>query len=111
MTQAVAQSWLVFRLTGHTFDLGVLGIVTWTAPCFVVNAVSYLPMLWMLWVFRPDPWTGSQRRSPRQAGLRASLGESPPGPSRDPASGQASGEACATACGWSGTTGRSGPAS
>lgn len=29
MTQSVAQSWLVFRLTGRSFDLGVLGIVTW----------------------------------------------------------------------------------
>lgn len=29
MTQSVAQSWLVFRLTGNPFDLGVLGIVTW----------------------------------------------------------------------------------
>jgi MFS family permease len=29
MTQAVAQSWLVFRLTGHAVDLGLLGIVTW----------------------------------------------------------------------------------
>jgi len=177
MTQSVAQSWLVFRLTGHTFDLGVLGIVTWapvllgaawggaladrldrrhlmmatqalfvvlnavqavlvgtgrielwmiftlaalngavmavdsptrqvyvfqlvgrerlasavglfevvinaarvlgpavggillaavgTAPCFVFNAASYLPMLWMLWHFRPDP----QDREP--AGERA----------------------------------------
>lgn len=167
MTQSVAQSWLVFRLTGNPFDLGVLGIVTWapvllgaawggaladrldrrrlmmatqalfvvvnaiqavlvgtgriqlwmiftlaalngavmavdsptrqvyvfqlvgrerlasavglfevvinasrvlgpavggvllaavgTAPCFAFNAASYLPMLWMLWVFRPDP--------------------------------------------------------
>ncbi|HEU5390286.1 MAG TPA: MFS transporter [Streptosporangiaceae bacterium] len=167
MTQSVAQSWLVFRLTGNPFDLGVLGSVTWapvllgaawggaladrfdrrhlmmatqalfvvvnaiqavlvatgriqlwmiftlaalngavmavdsptrqvyvfqlvgrerlasavglfevvinasrvlgpavggvllaavgTAPCFVFNAASYLPMLWMLWVFKPDP--------------------------------------------------------
>jgi MFS family permease len=29
MTQSVAQSWLVFRLTGNPFDLGVLGVVTW----------------------------------------------------------------------------------
>jgi MFS family permease len=170
MTQAVAQSWLVFRLTGHAVDLGLLGIVTWgpvlagaawggaladrldrrhlmmatqalfivvnviqavlvasgriqlwmiftlgalngavmavdspvrqvyvfqlvgrqrlasavglfevvinaarvlgpatggillaavgTAPCFAFNAASYLPMLWMLWFFKPDPLVG-----------------------------------------------------
>ena len=29
MTQSVAQSWLVFRLTGHSVDLGLLGGVTW----------------------------------------------------------------------------------
>jgi MFS family permease len=170
MTQAVAQSWLVFRLTGHAIDLGLLGIVTWgpvlagaawggaladrldrrhlmmvtqslfivvnvvqavlvasgriqlwmiftlgalngavnavdsparqvyvfqlvgrqrlasavglfevvinaarvlgpatggillaavgTAPCFAFNAASYLPMLWMLWFFKPDPVAG-----------------------------------------------------
>jgi MFS family permease len=170
MTQAVAQSWLVFRLTGHAVDLGLLGVVTWgpvlagaawggsladrldrrhlmmatqalfivvnviqavlvasgriqlwmiftlgalngavmavdspvrqvyvfqlvgrqrlasavglfevvinaarvlgpatggillaavgTAPCFAFNAASYLPMLWMLWFFKPDPLAG-----------------------------------------------------
>jgi MFS family permease len=173
MTQAVAQSWLVFRLTGHAVDLGLLGIVTWapvlfgaawggaladrldrrhlmmatqalfivvnviqaglvasgriqlwmiftlgalngavnavdsparqvyvfqlvgrqrlasavglfevvinaarvlgpatggillaavgTAPCFAFNAASYLPMLWMLWFFKPDPLAGEQQ--------------------------------------------------
>jgi MFS family permease len=30
MTQSVAQSWLVFQLTGRAFDLGVLAVVTWT---------------------------------------------------------------------------------
>jgi MFS family permease len=170
MTQSVAQSWLVFRLTGHAVDLGLLGIVTWgpvlagaawggaladrldrrhlmmatqalfivvnviqaglvasgriqlwmiftlgalngavnavdsaarqiyvfqlvgrqrlasavglfevvinaarvlgpatggillaavgTAPCFAFNAASYLPMLWMLWFFKPDAQVG-----------------------------------------------------
>jgi MFS family permease len=192
MTQSVAQSWLVFRLTGNPFDLGVLGIVTWapvllgaawggaladrfdrrhlmmatqalfvvvnviqavlvgtgriqlwmiftlaalngavmavdsptrqvyvfqlvgrerlasavglfevvinasrvlgpavggvllaavgTAPCFVFNAASYLPMLWMLWVFKPDPReqepagpAGSGQPKGRRAGLRDGL--------------------------------------
>jgi len=192
MTQSVAQSWLVFRLTGNPFDLGVLGIVTWapvllgaawggaladrfdrrhlmmatqalfvvvnaiqavlvgtgriqlwmiftlaalngavmavdsptrqvyvfqlvgrellasavglfevvinasrvlgpavggvllaavgTAPCFVFNAVSYLPMLWMLWVFKPDPQerepagpAGSDQRRGQPRGRRTGL--------------------------------------
>ncbi len=30
MTQSVAQSWLVFQLTGRPFDLGVLAVATWT---------------------------------------------------------------------------------
>ena len=209
MTQLVAQSWLVFRLTGNPFDLGVLGVVTWapvllgaawggaladrfdrrhlmmatqalfvvvnaiqavlvgtgriqlwmiftlaalngavmavdsptrqvyvfqlvgrerlasavglfevvinasrvlgpavggvllaavgTAPCFVFNAASYLPMLWMLWVFKPDP----PEPEPACRRALASAGASP----------GASELACATACGWSGTTPRSGPAS
>jgi MFS family permease len=29
MTQAVAQAWLVFQLTGSTLDLGVLGAISW----------------------------------------------------------------------------------
>jgi hypothetical protein len=41
MTQSVAQSWLVFRLTGHTFDLGLLGIVTW-APVLLGAAWTAL---------------------------------------------------------------------
>ncbi len=193
MTQSVAQSWLVFRLTGHSFDLGVLGIVTWTpvllgaawggaladrldrrhlmmvtqalfvvvnaiqavlvgtglirlwmiftlaalngavmavdsparqvyvfqlvgrerlasavglfevvinasrvlgpavggvllaavgtAPCFVFNAASYLPMLWMLWVFRPDPrakgpaGTGPAAAGPARSRPRSGQGQ------------------------------------
>lgn len=188
MTQAVAQSWLVFRLTGHAVDLGLLGIVTWapvlfgaawggaladrldrrhlmmatqalfivvnmiqaglvasgriqlwmiftlgalngavnavdsparqvyvfqlvgrqrlasavglfevvinaarvlgpaaggillaavgTAPCFAFNAASYLPMLWMLWFFKPDPLAGEPQvaaRGRRGSGLREGL--------------------------------------
>jgi hypothetical protein len=34
---------------------GILLAAVGTGPCFVFNAASYLPMLWMLWFFRPDP--------------------------------------------------------